>query len=191
MWMHLIFWGFWEKIMNKRLLFCMESNSQAKTDYQYIKATIQRFYADDKKVAYRQEYLGSKTRYKEPAVQKKIKEFQKYNKENSHIIYCIDTDDSDVSPVTNKLLKQIQNYCKINGFDLILFCRDIEDVYWGKRISGNEKVQMSIKFKANKRIQEVQEKQLRKNGDKPHSSNILTVLDCYFTRKPDTANIIV
>lgn len=32
--------------MSRQVLFCVESNSKARTDYQYIESTIKRFYID-------------------------------------------------------------------------------------------------------------------------------------------------
>lgn len=169
--------------MNKRILFCIESKASADIDYKYINATIEHFYKDEQSITRRKEYLNSKTRYNDSAVQKKIKEFNKYSNGNSHIVYCIDVDDYSTSPERKDLLDRIIEFCRNNGYDLILFCRDIEEVYWGKRVQDNEKKAMSIRFVNTKRIISVSELKLRKTGFERKSSNILNVLDKYFTRR--------
>ena len=49
--------------MSRQILFCVESNNKARTDYQYIEETLKRFYKVDRKIRYRAIYLGSKTKY--------------------------------------------------------------------------------------------------------------------------------
>lgn len=172
--------------MNKRILFCMESNSRADTDYQYIHATIQYYYEDNKNIAYKKEHLNSKTRYNDRAIIKKIRDFQRYSRD-AHIIYCIDTDDYLASPKDKALLEQIDNYCHANGYDLIFFCRDVEEVYWGKQVHDTEKTKMAIQFKKNNMIVSVNEENLRKEAYALKSSNILDVLDQYFVQKQQKA----
>lgn len=169
--------------MNKRYIFCVESNSISEIDDQYIKATIERFYEKDQNIVIRTEYMNSKTRYKDSGLKKKLDGHLKYFHGDHKIFYCIDIDDYNVSPETNRLLDCIKEYCKEKGYELILFCKDIEDVYWGKRVHDNEKRRMAKLFKTSNQILNIQEKQLRKTGFSSHSSNILTILDKYFTNR--------
>ncbi len=170
--------------MNKRLLFCVETNHQSETDDLYIRETIKRFYEDNKKVTYRTYFLKTKTRYKSRATTNAISEFYSNSaKENTHIIFFIDTDNYDVDPEAKKLLDEIRDYCNRKGYELVLFCRDVEDVYWGRQVSGTEKTKMAKDFKKAKRISSVREDFLRKTVPTIHSSNILTVLDKFFIKK--------
>ena len=76
--------------MSRQILFCVESNNKARTDYQYIEETLKRFYKVDRKIRYRAIYLGSKTKYnakdKVREINKNIKTFIKKNKLFSALI---------------------------------------------------------------------------------------------------------
>ena len=61
--------------MNKQILLCVETNSRARIDYQYISETIKRFYEDNRKISYKPIFLGSKTKFNDKG---KLKEIEKY-----------------------------------------------------------------------------------------------------------------
>lgn len=42
-----------EVMMSRQILLCVETNSKARTDYQYINETIHRFYVNDPKISYK------------------------------------------------------------------------------------------------------------------------------------------
>ena len=65
--------------MSRQILFCVESNNKARTDYQYIEETLKRFYKVDRKIRYRAIYLGSKTKYN---AKDKVREINKNIKHN-------------------------------------------------------------------------------------------------------------
>ena len=88
-----------------------------------------------------------------------------------------------MDPEAKKLLDEIRDYCNRKGYELVLFCRAVEDVYWGRPVSGTEKTKMAKDFKKAKRISSVREDFLRKTVPTIHSSNILTVLDKFFIKK--------
>jgi hypothetical protein len=46
--------------MSRQILLCVETNSKARTDYQYINETIHRFYVNDPKISYKPIFLESK-----------------------------------------------------------------------------------------------------------------------------------
>lgn len=169
--------------MNKLILFCVETTKKANTDYLYISETIKRFYGENNKIVRRPVYMQSRTRYKDRATTSQIEKFRKsFPNDNITVIYCIDVDDYDTSPTTKKLLDEIKRYCNENHYEFIFFCRDVEDVYWGKRANKNEKVQKAASFKETKRISTIEESQLRKSKYAKNSSNILNVLDQCWTR---------
>jgi len=64
-------------------------------------------------------------------------------------------------------------------YEFVWFCKDIERVYLGREVSDKEKKKESEKFKKNKLINKVNERNLSSEGYKNNSSNILTVLDKY------------
>ena len=124
--------------MINRIIFCVETTRQANTDYAYIRETIRHYYADDKKNVIRRVCMESKTRYNSKAVEENIEKECAFSKHN-HVIYCIDTDDWDTSADDRRLMEKIQAYCRSKGYDFVFFCRDVEDVYWGKRVLKTEK----------------------------------------------------
>lgn len=44
------------------------------------------------------------------------------------VIYCIDTDSYEVDMNHAKELEELERYCDTNGYDLIWFCHDVEEV---------------------------------------------------------------
>ena len=170
--------------MNKLILFCVETTPQANTDYLYIKGTIKRFYEENNKIVMRPVFLKSKTRYKDRAVVNKIEgQMRNFPNEDVTVIYCIDVDDYDTSADTKKLLDEIKSYCISNRYEFVFFCRDVEDVYWGKRVNKSEKIRMAASFNEKHQINSIKESQLRRIRYIKNSSNILSILDKYLTKK--------
>lgn len=169
--------------MSRQILLCVESNKKARTDYQYIESTIKRFYVDDRKIRYRAIYLGSKTKYNAKDKEKEIYDNIKNFSGETTVIYFVDVDDYDVSYETKKLYDEIKVYCDKKGYEFVFFDKDIEDVYWGKSISDDEKVDKVAVFKRKQLINNVDEMNLQVDSHKRHCSNIMTVLDKYWKRK--------
>ena len=168
--------------MIKRILCCVETTRQGDTDYQYIRETIRHFYVDSSKIVIRPIYMESKSRYNSRAVQEQIRK-QTQNSKDTSVIYFVDSDDWDVSAVDNKLLEQIKAYCEKNGYDFVFFCKDVEDVFLGKRIADTEKVSAIKKFKSTHAIECVEINHLEGKRYQAHYSNIMNVLDQYWQRK--------
>lgn len=169
--------------MSRQILFCVESNNKARTDYQYIEETLKRFYKVDRKIRYRAIYLGSKTKYN---AKDKVREINKNIKTfigETTVIYFIDVDDYDTSYDTKKLYDDIEIYCKKHGYEFVFFHKDVEDVYLGNSVKDKEKVSKVAEFKRKKKIENVDEFMLRMDYHKRHCSNILKVLDKYWQRK--------
>ena len=148
--------------MSRQILFCVESNNKARTDYQYIEETLKRFYKVDRKIRYRAIYLGSKTKYN---AKDKVREINKNIKTfigETTVIYFIDVDDYDTSYDTKKLY---------------------DDIEMGNSVKDKEKVSKVAEFKRKKMIENVDEFMLRMDYHKRHCSNILKVLDKYWQRK--------
>jgi len=167
--------------MNKRLLFCVETTRQADTDYAYIKETIRHYYEETRRIAYRAVYMESKTRYNSRAVREQIK--RQSGLADTQVIYCIDTDDADVSQETKTLLDRIREYCDTNHYEFVFFCKDVEDVYCGNSVSDSRKIQAIKKFKSSKAIEKMKTESLERTQFRRHCSNILTILDQYLMRK--------
>lgn len=167
--------------MSKRLLFCVETTKQADTDYSYILDTIRHYYDLPRNVVLRPVYMESKTRYNSRAVREDIR--RQSGPSDAGVIYCIDTDDYNVSPAAKALLDQIRDYCRANGFDFIFFCRDVEDVFHGRRIPDTEKVQAVRRFRSSRAIEAMKAESLEQDDYRIHCSNILNVLDRHLSRR--------
>lgn len=181
--MHQTSWVYWEVRMNKQILLCVETNKKARTDYQYVVATIKRFYQNNRKIIYKPIFLDSKTKYNS---KNKVKEINNYVKKfpgETSVIYFIDVDDYDTSYETKKLYDDIKAYCDKNEYDFVFFTKDIEDVYWGKQVGDNEKVKKVEEFNRKQLINEVDKFRLQVGEHKSHCSNILNVFDKYWVRK--------
>ena len=168
--------------MSKRILCCVETTKQADTDYQYIRETIRHFYIETSKIVIRPIYMESKYNYKSRSVTEQIKK-QGFNSSDTHVIYFIDTDDWDISAEAINILEKIQTYCADKGYDFVFFCKDVEDVFLGKRIADTEKISGIKRFKSTHAIGNMEVKRLEGKRYQVHCSNIMSVLDKYWERK--------
>ncbi len=167
--------------MNKRVLFCVETTRTADTDYSYIKDTINYYYITSSKITMRPIYMESKSRYKSRAVQEEIK--KQSGGADTSIIYCIDTDNYDLSPEDGEQLEKIRQYCDSRGYEFIFFCKDVEDVFCGKRMQATQKIRAVKQFRSANAIKSINVSNLEKEQYQHHCSNIMKVLDQHWTRK--------
>lgn len=167
--------------MFKQLLFCLETNEQAATDWVYISETISKYYQVSNQVKLSQVFMNAKMRYNSKDVLKKIaKKKTDYSLGDTHVIYCIDVDDFESNPDHVREYDEIKEFCNRNSYDFIWFCHDVEDVYLKKRISKHEKTKEAAAFRTKKGIESVEKTALiSTNSHKCHSSNILLILDKY------------
>lgn len=93
-------------------------------------------------------------------------------------MYCFDCDDYDSNPDDLKFLKEVKQYCDDKGYKFVWFCKDIEQVYIGKRIDDSQKKKEAAAFKAKKLINKVDQKRLSADCCRISTSNIMKVLDC-------------
>ena len=167
--------------MGLQLIFVVEANKKSKTDWIYIKETIDRFYKyDEAHLKLSAVYMEGKNKYLS-----KVKEvnllISKYNGASSinvtKVIYCFDCDDYDSNPVDKEFLEKTQEFCKANNYEYVWFCKDIERVYLGKKVVYGHKNSEATRFKSNKLINGVSQSRLNGNSISLNMSNILRVLD--------------
>lgn len=127
--------------------------------------------------------MNSKTKYNSREVINEIsKKTKEYKLGLTHVIYCIDVDDFESNPNHVREFNDIRSFCQHNGFELIWFCHDIEDVFLGKRISDHAKVSESSMFRKRHVINTIDNSLLlSSNSHQIHSSNILSVLSSYLS----------
>lgn len=170
--------------MNKQMIFCMETNKQSRTDWVYISETIKKFYKVSNEIHLEKEFLNGKTNYNSKHVINDIlKKTREYRVGETRVVYCIDVDNFENSQNHVREFEAIQTFCQQNGFELIWFCHDVEDVFCGKRIHNAEKARSAGAFRKRQSINTIDEKRLKSaNCHKVHTSNILVVLDRYLER---------
>ncbi len=109
-----------------------------------------------------------------------ISQYSKSSKGNkSKVIYCFDCDEYDNKNEDLTFLKTVKKYCDDRGYDFVWFCKDVEQVYLGKKVDNSQKKKESAKFKGNNLITKVNVHSLSGKSYKANTSNIMTVLDGY------------
>ena len=169
--------------MGLQLIFVVEANKKSKTDWIYIKETIDRFYKyDEAHLKLSAVYMEGKNKYlsKVKEVNLLISQYSSTSANNvTKVIYCFDCDDDDSNPVDKEFLEKTQEFCKANNYEYVWFCKDIERVYLGKKVEDGHKNSEAEKFKANKLIAGVSQSRLNGKSISRNMSNILSVLDRY------------
>ena len=167
---------------NKLILIVVETTNKAQTDPAYISKAIREIYKQDSLITERYGYLSAKTNYKSRSIINEIKSktsgFEEY-----HIVYCLDTDDIFTDPMQLNQNNEIMEYCRKNNYDVIWFCRDIEEVFLHKKINDTEKLKESKKFSSKKGISSATLQSLSSEGKYKQTSNFTKIFDKYFERK--------
>ena len=173
--------------MALQLVFVVETNSKCKSDWIYIKDTIEQFYLYDRtQTKFTPVYMDGKGKYKnkEKDIKTLISQFEHSNKENqTYVIYCFDCDDYDANPVDLEFLKNAKDYCDKHGYDFVWFCKDIEQVYLNRKVADKEKKKASYFFKEKRLIVNVDSSKLSRNEYRNNTSNIMRVIDKYLRRR--------
>lgn len=167
--------------MGIQLIFVVETNKKCNSDWIYIKDTIEYFYDYNRtEVKFSPVYMDGRGKYKnkEKQVKQFIKEYSSMSKTNcSKVVYCFDCDNYDSDPNDLAFLKEVKKYCEEKAYEFVWFCKDIEQVYIGKRVEDSKKKKEAATFKAKKMIQKVDKNRLSVDIYKVGASNIMNVLD--------------
>lgn len=170
--------------MRRQILMCVETNKRANTDYVYITCVIDHFYESTREIIRKPIYLETKTKYRDRNKLSQINQYKReYHGGETEVIYFIDMDECAIKPEDKKLLEDIKAFCFENGYDLVLFNKDVEDVFWGQQVADKEKIQKAGQFRAKGKIADIRIDALSTIPNSRHQSNILTILDKYWTRK--------
>lgn len=173
--------------MGLQLIFVLETNAGCRSDWIYIKSTLERFCSTQlSKVKLSEVYMDGKKKYKGSRINTKIKQLKSQysvacSNNESKVIFCFDLDDYDKCKEEADFVEETCLYCQKNSFYYVWFCKDIEEVYLKKRISDKEKKKESEKFKRKKLIHSIEKKELmqatQKSKYKRGTSNLLSVLE--------------
>lgn len=171
--------------MSLQLIFVVETNKQCKSDWIYIKETVEHFYQiNQAHTKLSVVYMNSKSRYNSNSVEKEIQNMvSQFNSRESRVIYCFDCDDYDGKYDDQKFLEDAKQYCKKNSYDFVWFCKDIEQVYMGKSVTDKQKKSTATSFSGKRLIYKVDERKLSVDNFQIKCSNIMKVLDQYLPRK--------
>ena len=173
--------------MDLQLIFVVETDSKTKSDWIYIKDTIDYFYNyDEYHVKFSPVYMAGKGNYKkvEGKILKLISDYAAVNNQRqSKVIYCFDCDDFDTNRVDMDFLESAKEYCDEKQYDFIWFCKDVERVYLGRKVAEKQKAKEAAKFKSGKLIKKVNKTTLEISRYTANTSNILRVIDKYLERK--------
>lgn len=168
--------------MSRQMIFCLETNKKANTDWTYISDTIKHYYEIGNQVSIKPLYMKSKSRYRSKEVLKEIAMRSRCFLGETIVIYCIDTDNYESDCQHSQELEEIADFCMQNRYALIWFCHDVEDVYWKHSIGDHEKVQSAARFRRQNMIVKMEGQRLSSTKMRKHTSNILNVLDGYLKR---------
>lgn len=172
--------------MGLQIVFCVEAKKSSKTDYIYIKATVESFYSFDRaNTRLSPIYLNGKGNYTSKKV---CREITKYTNQyrvaakgnETIVVFCFDCDEYDRRPEDLKFLQDAEEYCKKHGYKFVWFCKDVESVYIGKTVPDNQKVKIASDFKKKQLIKQVDLRNLRADQYLNQKSNICNVLDEVF-----------
>lgn len=173
--------------MGLQLIFAVETNRKCKSDWIYIRDTIDRFYEyENTRIKLTPVYMDGKGKYqkKQSQIQSYISQYASTSRENdSRVIYCFDCDNYDTRPEDKIFLDGAKEFCRENEYDFVWFCKDIEDVYLGRRIADKQKKDESAKFRRDKKIENIERNRLSAETFRPKASNICKVLDKYLDKK--------
>lgn len=169
--------------MIKHIILCVESKHQAQLDQAYIDKTLKYFYKIDSSVKLTYCNINGKGNYNKTNLLKQIRiKTKQSSADETFVVYFIDTDNYDTSPEDKNLNEKIKNFCKVNGFLLVWFCRNIEEVYWHKSLPKNEKVKAVKRFNTYNSLQKATEDSLSSLNMSHKKSNILKIFDNILAR---------
>lgn len=174
--------------MGLQLIFAVETNKKCKSDWIYIKETIDKFYEySQSQVKLSVVYMDGKGKYQNKSVKREInkliKQYAATSKTNeSKVIYCFDCDDYDRNQEDATFIKNAGQYCETEGYEFVWFCKDVERVYLGEKVKDSQKQKEAVIFKTKKMINNVNIKNLRMDNYRSNTSNIINILDKYLNR---------
>lgn len=167
-----------------QLIFCLETKKSADTDWIYIKETIDYYFVVNNQVKLNKVYMNTKTRYKSKDVLKDIdKKTKEFEIGDTIVIYCVDTDEFEKNINHEQELMNVSAFCKTKNYELIWFCHDVEEVFWGHKVSDSLKVKEAAKFRNKKMIKQIDENNLSSEKKVFQKSNLISVLQNYLLKK--------
>ena len=158
-----------------KLVFTMETRSSNRSDWMYIKSSIDYFY---KPRTFALDKIFATTKSELISQDTKIK--SKIDDPTREVKVIIVADYDREEDLNDKIIK----YCNDNDYDLVWMNLDVEDVYLGKQVPDNRKESEAINFQSKKH--KLLPKLTGLANTSPlktrHTTNLLVVLDKYISR---------
>ena len=166
--------------MGLQLILVVETNEKCKSDWIYIKDTIEHFYQyNQAQTKFTPVYMDGKGKFKnkEREINTAISQYAHSNKANqSIVIYFFDCDKYDTKPEDAQFLIDAKLYCDTKAYDFVWFCKDIEQVYLGNSVADSQKKKTAASFKAKKGIKNIDKSKLLFNNYVVKTSCCLTIM---------------
>jgi len=169
--------------MGLQLIFCVETNKQADTDWVYIMEAVRFRYKLPPQISLNKIYMETKSRYDSRKVLGEIDKRTKCFNGETKVIYCIDTDAYESNFEQKKEFEAIKQFCEKYKYDLIWFCHDVEEVFLGRRVENSQKKKEAGAFRSSRGIERVRVEKLSAPEVRNKCSNVLKVLDGYLEKK--------
>lgn len=164
--------------MGLQLIFVVETNKKNKSDWMYIRKTIDHFYKyNDANLKLNVVYMDGRNKYiaKENEIKKLVAQYEKTGK--SIVIMCFDCDEYQSKPEDKIFLENAEKHCNEKGYRFVWFCKDIEHVYLGMQIESNQKQKKAVSFFKSNLIKSIDIKMLSYSKYQNKASNIAKVID--------------
>lgn len=176
-----------DKTKPLQLLLVVETSSEDKTDAIYINEVIRKYF-DVSDVNIQWITLGGKSNYKNKKIRDKIKSlsrmFESYANGKTVTIYFIDTDSTETQYIKGSFFSNLKDYVEENGYELVWFCKNAENVFLRKEPDSLEnKTEAAKAFALSGGIDKIPESDLNRLAIELNCSNILLVLSKYLVQK--------
>lgn len=172
------------------VIFVLETNDDGKTDSIYLSTVLNKYFLlkniqyDD--VNTQTLYMEGKKNYNKPKLRNRIKNLISMYKSYGNptvVIYFFDTDSIEKEYKPGSFFHNVQTYCKENGYELVWFCKNAENVFLDKEPETlNDKLGAAKEFDRSGGINKIDEYKLSKSVIGYGYSNILLVLGKYLKR---------
>ena len=115
--------------MGLQLIFVVETNKKSKSDWIYVKDTVDYFYKYERtEVKFSPIYMEGRGKYNSPKkqreIEQKISQYSVTSENNySKVIYCFDCDKQDRRKMTENFWKKLRNTVKSMNMNLCGFVK--------------------------------------------------------------------
>lgn len=176
--------------MRLQLLVLLETNDELNTDGVYFTEVRRRFYQNysnnyEGEVSIQIIPLHGKQNYNSSKIRKRVRNQIASNKSYgvyTVVILCIDTDTTSKSFKPGSFFHNVMTYCEEHGYELVWYCKNVENVFLNKEARDVNKVAAAKEFARSEKIFDIKEFDLSQKTIQYGCSNILLILDKYLKR---------